>query len=247
MKRNIDCKGIICIKCNIRNVNPEFYNAESLCYCIECAELLGLGRFSEKPKKVVKTEAITITKNGIDLTQSGFKCNHEYMKLLKKFKFYYISENGEKTVYEMEKGEQKGRPIGLAKLAVRVFEKNLNKLSAAKRTKLKTNRDDNKPGIWTEKEFIAKWGEPRSTQVKKCKKTGYYFFGSGLYDCIIMCETLMKEFDDAGKFVVKYADKINLSGEFLHTEEQQETLDYINAYMEYLASEIEDDYELDDN
>ncbi|MCL2282120.1 MAG: hypothetical protein FWC26_02255 [Fibromonadales bacterium] len=229
----------LCIKCNIRNADREFDNGESLCYCTECAKLLGMGRFSEKNKEKAKiTNSITVTKNDIELTQDGFKCSQEYLEVLKKIAYCYISESGEKIFYEKETGEEKGRGVGLAKLALRVFEEKLNKLAAAQRRALKTNRKKENFGVWKEREFVAKWGEPKKTQFRKCKITGFYFYGFGLYDGIIMCETLMKEFGDAGKFVVEYTDELDLSGNKPMSEERKRARDYTEGYIAHLEQEI---------
>jgi len=180
-------------------------------------------------------ETITITKDGVNSNLSDFSYNYGFIKELKHSNYYYISKNGEKIVRQPEKKEWKNSAIGLAYLAIQKFRQDLEKLTETERNELKTDGALDNTGIWTSKdEFINKWGHPKVTPsnlgkphiradfINPYRENGndiYYFYNCGLYDSLEMCKSLMKKFDDDGKFIIEIIDNGILIEDKLTDEE----------------------------
>jgi hypothetical protein len=182
-----------------------------------------------------KMSAIIITKDGQNPTLS-YKEEQELK--LKPSKYYYVSENNKKTYLDIEKGENKGTDVGLARLAIQIFEEELDKLPETERNKLTTDAQSPNVGIWKDKnKFIEEWKNPKANSsnrkkerisvnfIKSYKNGLYYFYNCGLFDSLKMCESLMRYFKYGGKFVVEFNN--NDDFEFIKEKAENEEEDNI--------------------
>jgi len=167
-------------------------------------------------------ESITITKDGPSSTFSNFSYSYDYVTALEPIGYYYVSKDGEKIYRNREKKEHKISAVGLAYLAIQIFKQNLDGLNEIERNELKTDATKYNVGIWKDREkFINKWGNPkanpsnvgkdyiRADWINPYRENGidiYYFYSYGLFDSLEMCASLMKKFNDDGKFIIEFND-----------------------------------------
>lgn len=134
----------------------------------------------------------------------------------------FVSKKNEPIHRQLEKYENKKKGILLARLAMQVFEENLDSLSEMERRNIKTDGTGNNIGLWSDKtELKEEWGNGINAGKKKSKlyvadkflgnaypslqNAKYYFYNAGLYDSICLAQSLLDQFgnnDDYFEIIV---------------------------------------------
>jgi MoxR-like ATPase len=169
-----------------------------------------------------ETSYIDIFSDDVKSNIPGFEFKWEYICKGGKESPTYINlkkavfVSGEKETPRMfSKGEQKHTGIVLARLAIQVFENDLDKLTEEQRRSLKIDGSDYSIGLWNDKEAqLLKWGNTHNARKKpptkyvadmylgnpypSTKDAKYYFYNVGLYDSMCTAQNLLKMFGKPG-------------------------------------------------
>jgi hypothetical protein len=155
------------------------------------------------------------------MCEGGSKKSPTYINLKKAF---FISGDYVE-IRHFEKKEQRESGIVLSRLAIQVFESDLDSLTEVKRRSIKTDGTNFDIGIWSDKDALHnRWGanhanpgkNPYSKRVRddylnnaypSKENAKYYFYNLGLFDSIHMAQSLMQKFGNEGCYFRIYVSQ----------------------------------------
>jgi hypothetical protein len=195
-----------------------------------------------------ETSYIDIYSSEVKSNIPGFEYTWDYICKGSKNSPTYINlkrcvfvSRGKEIEREFTKGERKNAGIVLARLAIQVFETDLDKLTEEQRRSLKIDGSDFSIGLWNDKEAqLLKWGNTNNARKKpqtkyvadmylgnpypSTKDAKYYFYNVGLYDSMCTAQSLLKLFGKDGDYFRIYVTQGNQNETTDSENDEQETI-----------------------
>ena len=136
------------------------------------------------------------------------------------FKDAFFFDGSSRIERKLEPKEHKQSGMKLARLAIQVYEKELDGLTEQERRKIKTDSTSYNVGFWNDKdEFLEAWGNvanagktPAREYIRgDCingypsnKNAKFYFYNMGLFDSMEMARSLLKLFGKGDEYFQIY-------------------------------------------
>jgi hypothetical protein len=171
-----------------------------------------------------ETSYIDIFSDDVKSNILGFEFDWNYINKGSKKSPTYVNlkkgvfvSGGKETEREFAKGERKYAGIVLARLAIQVFEADLDKLTEEQRRSLKIDGSNLSIGLWDNKDaMLVKWGNTNNAgktpptkyvadmylcnPYPSTQDAKYYFYNVGLYDSMCTAQSLLKLFGKPGDY-----------------------------------------------
>lgn len=211
---------------------------------------------------------VRIYANTAESNIPGFDYSYKYIVGGKKSSTYLnlndvsFFDKEKETKRNYTKSENKISGLVLARLAIQVFEKELDQLSEEQRHKIKTDGTKYIIGLWTNKNSLnEQWGnEANSRKLPKVDYVAsmylgngypsnsdgkYYFYNCGLFDSMILAQNLLKTFGHREQYfeiIVTQKSEVSDSETVpppinsIEVEISNESINYQNKYS-YILSE----------
>lgn len=127
----------------------------------------------------------------------------------------FVKEDNTTIERDFQPNERKRSGLVLARLAIQVFEKELDSLTETDRRNLITDATGNKIGLWNNKDELShEWGNSNNSGKKPSKdyvadmyignaypstaNAKFYFYNAGLFDSLWLAQNFIKQFGSKG-------------------------------------------------
>ena len=179
---------------------------------------------------------VRVYANDAESNIPGFKYSYNYIGAGGKESKTYLNivdvsffDGNNKVKRNYAKGEDKVSGLVLARLAIQIFEDDLDKLSEEQRHQIKTDGSKYTIGIWTDKSsMLERWGNEANSH--KQPKVGYvasmylgrgypsssngkyFFYNCGLFDSMLLAQNLLKKFGKRDQYFEVMVSQKDISG-----------------------------------